>query len=73
MELCQEYLLNCLNKCEVTDDAMLVIVDHWQILVHDLNYRFSDLKSFFFNLANSDIPPNLTNLALLKCIWPWTF
>ena len=30
----------CLNKCEVTDAAMLVIVYHLQILVHELNYRF---------------------------------
>ena len=40
-----------LNKCEVTDAAILAIVDHLQILVHDLNYRFPDLKEMVFQFG----------------------
>ena len=34
-----------LQKCEVTDTAMFVIVDHLKILSADLKERFSDLKN----------------------------
>ena len=33
-----------LNICEVTDTAVLVIVDHLKILASDLKDRISDLK-----------------------------
>ena len=36
------------KKCEVTDTAILVIVDHLKILSADLKERFSDLKQIDF-------------------------
>ncbi len=37
-----------LNKCEVTDAALLIIVDHLKTMACDFNYRFSDLKEMDF-------------------------
>lgn len=37
-----------LSKCEVTDVAALVIMNHLRILVCDFNDRFSDLKEMNF-------------------------
>lgn len=36
------------KKCEVTDTALLVIVDHLKILSSDFKDRFSDLKQIDF-------------------------
>lgn len=54
-ELCQKHisdknfdLFHWLKKCEVTDAAVLVIVDHLKILASDLKERFSDLKQIDF-------------------------
>lgn len=55
IELCQTYIYNknfekfhWLQKCEVTDTAIHVIVDHLKILSADLKERFSDLKKIDF-------------------------
>lgn len=55
LELCQKHisernfeLFHWLKKCEVTDAAVLVIVDHLKILAYDFNERFSDLKQIDF-------------------------
>lgn len=47
-----------LNKCEVTDSAVLVIVDHLGKMACDLNDRFSDLKEIVF-------PPWITQPMLV--------
>jgi hypothetical protein len=55
IELCQKYIHNknvekfhWLQKCEVTDTAILVIVDYLKILSADLKEIFSDLKQIDF-------------------------
>lgn len=55
IELCQKhisdknvYQFHWLKKCELTDAAVLVIVDHLKILAFDLKERFSDLKQIDF-------------------------
>ncbi|CAK9816137.1 SCAN domain-containing protein 3 [Anthophora plagiata] len=55
IELCQEHINNknfeqfhWLQKCEVTDTSLLVIVNHLNILSADLKERFSDLKQIDF-------------------------
>ncbi len=37
-----------LNKCQLSDDAVLVIVNHLKTMASDLNYRFSHLKEMDF-------------------------
>ncbi|XP_071042039.1 SCAN domain-containing protein 3-like [Parasteatoda tepidariorum] len=55
IELCQKSIkkknfeqFHWLQKCEVNDTALLVIVDHLKILSADLKERFSDLKQIDF-------------------------
>ncbi|XP_038656942.1 zinc finger BED domain-containing protein 5-like [Scyliorhinus canicula] len=55
IELCQKHIsdknfdqFHWLKKCEPTDAAVLVIVDHLKILASDLKERFSDLKQIDF-------------------------
>ncbi|XP_076042678.1 zinc finger BED domain-containing protein 5-like [Oratosquilla oratoria] len=55
IELCQKHISNknfdqfhWLNKCEPTDTAVQVIVDHLKILASDFEERFSDLKQVDF-------------------------
>ncbi|CAI9718247.1 domain-containing 3-like [Octopus vulgaris] len=37
-----------LSKCEITNDAGIVIIDHLNILIKDFNDRFCDLKAMNF-------------------------
>lgn len=55
IEVCQKNISNkisdqfhWLKKCEVTDAAVLVIVDHLKIMASDFKERFSDLKQIDF-------------------------
>ncbi|XP_038630630.1 SCAN domain-containing protein 3-like, partial [Scyliorhinus canicula] len=55
IELCQKHIydkhfdqFHWLKKCEPTDAAVLVIVDHVKILASDLKERLSDLKQIDF-------------------------
>ena len=41
-------LYHWLKKCEVTDAAVHVIVDHLKIMASDFKERFSDLKQIDF-------------------------
>ncbi|CAI9720670.1 Hypothetical predicted protein [Octopus vulgaris] len=42
------HMIHWLKKCEVTDAAVLVFVDHLKILASDLKESFSDLKQIDF-------------------------
>lgn len=55
IELCQKHICNknferfyWLQKCEVSDNAILVIVDHLKALQVDMKERFSDLDQIDF-------------------------
>ncbi|XP_053990033.1 SCAN domain-containing protein 3-like [Hylaeus volcanicus] len=68
IELYQKYINNknfeqfhWLQKCEVTDTAVLVIVNHLNILSADLKERFSDLKQI--DLSTWMMQPILVDLS----------
>lgn len=72
IELCQNNVNNknfgqfyWLQRCEVTDEAVRVIVEHLQNLSADLNERFSDLKQINFpSWMMQPILANLSDVAL---------
>ncbi|XP_067124764.1 zinc finger BED domain-containing protein 5-like [Centruroides vittatus] len=68
LELSQKHLSNrnfeqfhWLNKCNVSDSAILEIVNHLKILITDFKERFADLKEM--NFPTWMVQPGLVDLA----------
>ena len=68
IEVCQRNIFSknfdqfhWLKKCEVTDAAVLVIVDNLKIIASDFKWRFSDLRQI--DLSTWVMQPMLVDIS----------